>query len=80
MPKNHKRVGENYNLIQMKTLLGTLGSFILINSYELSKIKGGNQDNANTEVLSSNSDKNTTAHASLQQENQKFTTLSNVLK
>lgn len=61
----------------MKTLQVTLGSFNLINSYELSKIKGGCQDSANNEDLSGNLEGDTTA---MQQENQKFSTLSNVIK
>ena len=61
----------------MNTLQETLGSFILINSYELSKIKGGSQDSVNNEDLSGNSEGETTA---MQQENQKFSTLSNVIK
>jgi hypothetical protein len=77
MPKNHKRVGDHYNLIQMNTLQETLGSFNLINSFELSKIKGGCQDSANNEDLSGNSEGDATA---MQQESQQFSTLSNVMK
>jgi hypothetical protein len=77
MPKNHKRVGDHDNLIQMNTLQETLGSFNLINSFELSKIKGGCQDSANNEDLSGNSEGDATA---MQQESQQFSTLSNVMK
>jgi hypothetical protein len=61
----------------MNTLQETLGSFNLINSFELSKIKGGCQDSANNEDLSGNSEGDATA---MQQESQQFSTLSNVMK